>query len=63
MDVRALPILSCPLRCANTICTAILSPLIGEARRINKIREKQLIGAAKAPRFAYRRGERAPLRL
>jgi hypothetical protein len=63
MDVRALPIFSCPLRLANTICTGIRAPLIGEARQINKNPLNQLIGAGNVPFFANRRGERAPLRL
>jgi hypothetical protein len=67
MDVRASPILLCSLCGANTISAAIRSLLIGEAQRIKKIRENFLlalqirraspIGAAKAPRFAYKRRE------
>ncbi len=53
LDVRALLILSCPLCCANTICTAIRAPLIGEAERINKNPWKQRIVTTKASRFAY----------
>jgi hypothetical protein len=63
MDVRASPILSCPLRLANTNCTGIRAPLIGEAWQINKNPLNQLIGAANVPCFANRRGEHAPLRL
>jgi hypothetical protein len=68
MDVHALPILSCPLCCANTIGAAICSPLIGEAQQIKKIRENFLlalqirraspIGAAKALHFAFKQRER-----
>jgi hypothetical protein len=61
MDVRASPILSCPLHWANTICTGIRAPLIGEARQINKNQRNQLVGAVNVPCFANTRGERAPL--
>jgi hypothetical protein len=63
MDVHASPILLCSLCCANTICTAIHAPLIGEVQQINKNLRKQLIGAGNVPLFAYWRGEGAPLRL
>jgi hypothetical protein len=52
MDVRALPILSCSLYCANTVGAAIRAPLIGEAQRIKKNPQKQLIGAANVHHFA-----------
>ncbi len=69
MDVRALPILLCSLFCTNTIGTAIRSPLIGKALRTEKkirenfllalrIRRASPIGAAKAPRFSFKRRER-----
>jgi hypothetical protein len=53
---RALPILFCPLRCANTIGTAILTTLVGEAANI---KNPQIfgIGTANAPCFAYRRNK------
>jgi hypothetical protein len=65
MDVRALPILSCSLYCANTIGVAIRALLIGEAQRIKKIREINLLalqmrialpkGAESTHRFAHKR--------
>ncbi len=63
MDVRALPILSCSLGCANTIGAAIRSLLIDEAQRIKINLRKLLIGAANLPGFAYWRSEGTPLRL
>jgi hypothetical protein len=65
--VISCPILSVPLCSANNIGPAIRSPLIGEAQRIKKIRENfslalqihraSPIGAAKVPRFAFKRRE------
>ncbi len=52
LDVHTLPILWCPLCCANTIGTAIHAPLIGEGQGRNKNPQKHLIGAANAPCFA-----------
>jgi hypothetical protein len=53
---------SLTLRQYYLYCAVIRSPLIGKAQqRINKNLQKKLIAAVKAPRFAYRRGERAPL--
>jgi hypothetical protein len=40
---------------------AIRTPLIGEVRRILKIRENLIIGAANLPRFAYWRSEGSAL--
>jgi hypothetical protein len=56
-----LPILSYSLCCTNIIGTAILIQLKGEAQRIKKNLQIFGIGAANAPRFAYRRCEYAPL--
>jgi hypothetical protein len=61
--VHTSPILSVPLCSANTIGPANRYPLIGEAQRIKKNPRKLLIGATNSPRFAYWRGEGAPLRL
>jgi hypothetical protein len=52
-----------PLCSANTIVPAIRSPPIGEAQRKKKSAKKLLIAAMNSPRFAYWRGEGAPLRL
>jgi hypothetical protein len=63
IDVRASPILSCPLRCANTIGTAIRALHIGKVQQINKNPRKHLIGVANTPLFACRCGECTLLRL
>ncbi len=55
IDVRASPILSFPLCCANTIGPAIRNAPVGEAQRIKKNPQKLLIGAAKVPHFAFKR--------
>ncbi len=55
-DVSAVPILSFPLCCANTIGPAIRVPIIGDVQRIKKS-VKLLIGAANSPHFASRRGK------
>jgi hypothetical protein len=65
MDVGTSPIISCSLYCANTIGAAIRAPLRGEAQRIKKISEINLLGlqmritspkgAESAHRFAYKR--------
>jgi hypothetical protein len=53
MDVRASPILSCSLCCANAIGAAIRFLLTVEAQQIKKNPLKLLIGAANSPRFAF----------
>jgi hypothetical protein len=51
------------LMLANTIGAEIRAPLIGKVQGRNKNPRKKFIGVANAPCFAYRRGERPPLRL
>jgi hypothetical protein len=58
---HTLPILWCPLCCANTVGTAIFNPLTGEARRTQKNLHIFVIGVA--PCFTYRCGKSAALRL
>ncbi len=67
IDVRASPILSFPLCCANTIVAAIRTQPVGEAQRIKKNSTKTShwgcefvafrLCAAKAPSFALKRRE------
>jgi hypothetical protein len=43
IDVRAPPILSFPLCCANTIGSAIRTPPVGKVQQIKKICENSLL--------------------